>query len=257
VCEHPARHDYDTSTVTTVAFGGSPSAEELQRKVRDTFPNVRSTSNAYGLTETSSVATVISGADALRKPASVGPPVPTVEVRIVDPENRPLGVGETGEVCIRGPILMKGYWNKPEATAEAIDEEGFLHTGDIGHLDDEGYLTITDRKKDMIIRGGENIYCVEIENRLVEHPQIADAAIIGVPHPAPGEAAKAVGPVQPGHAGERTEMDVREWVRAELADFKVPAYVEIRDDPLPRNASGKLLKNVLRGQGEVTFAETL
>lgn len=255
VCEYPGRHDYDTSTVTSVAFGGSPSAEELQRKVAETFPNVRSTSNAYGLTETSSVATVISGADAKRKPDSVGPPVPTVEVRIVDDDNDPVPTGRAGEVCIRGPILMKGYWNKPEATAEAIDEEGWLHTGDIGFLDDEGFLTITDRKKDMIIRGGENVYCVEIENRLVEHPAIADAAVIGVPHPELGEEVKAVVQVEPGHT--LTEDEVREWVRAELADFKVPAHVELRDEPLPRNASGKLLKNVLRGEGEVGFAETL
>ena len=255
VCEHPGRHDYDTSTVTAVAFGGSPSADELQRKVADTFPNVRTTSNAYGLTETSSVATVISGPDAKRKPESVGPPVPTVEVRIVDPLNEPLAQGGTGEVCIRGPILMKGYWNKPEATAEAIDADGWLHTGDIGHLDDEGYLTITDRKKDMIIRGGENIYCVEIENRLVEHPAVADAAIIGVPHAELGEEVKAVVQIEAGET--LSEDDVRSWVRAELADFKVPAYVELRAEPLPRNASGKLLKNVLRGEGEVSFAETL
>src|SRR5690606_7829999 len=218
VCEYPGRHDYDTSTVTSVAFGGSPSAEELQRKIAETFPNVRSTSNAYGLTETSSVATVISGADAKRKPDSVGPPVPTVEVRIVDDDDNPLPTGRTGEVCIRGPIVMKGYWNKPEATAEAIDEEGWLHTGDIGFLDDEGFLTITDRKKDMSTRGGENGYCVEIENRLVEHPAIADAAVIGVPHPELGEEVKAVVQVEPGHT--LTEDEVREWVRAELADFK-------------------------------------
>ncbi len=255
VCEYPGRHDYDTSSVKTVAFGGSPSADELQRRVADTFPNVRSTSNAYGLTETSSVATVISGPDAKRKPDSVGPPVPTVEVRIVDPLNKPLSTGETGEVCIRGPILMKGYWNKPEATAEAIDADGWLHSGDIGHLDDEGYLTITDRKKDMIIRGGENIYCVEIENRLVENPAIADAAIIGVPHPELGEEVKAVVQLESGHS--LSEDDVRAWVRAELADFKVPTYVEVRTDPLPRNASGKLLKNVLRGEGEVSFVETM
>ena len=255
VCEHPARHDYDTSSVTAVAFGGSPSAEELQRKVAEAFPNVRSTSNAYGLTETSSVATVISGPDAKRKPWSVGPPVPGVEIRIVDPEGRPLGVGETGEVCVRGAILMKGYWNKPEATAEAIDDDGFLHTGDIGQLDDEGYLSITDRKKDMIIRGGENIYCVEIENRLVEHPSVADAAVIGVPHPEFGEEVKAVVQTEPG--ASLTHDDVRRWVAAELADFKVPAHVEVRTEPLPRNASGKLLKNVLRGEGEVSFEETL
>jgi long-chain acyl-CoA synthetase len=255
VCEYPGRHDYDTSSVTTVAFGGSPSADELQRKIADTFPNVRSTSNAYGLTETSSVATVISGEDAKRKPWSVGPPVPTVEVQIMDGLGKPVPEGETGEVCIRGPILMKGYWNKPEATAEAIDTDGWLHTGDIGHLDDEGFLSITDRKKDMIIRGGENIYCVEIENRLVDHPAIADAAIIGVPHPELGEEVKAVVQLEPGES--LTEDDVRAWVRAELADFKVPAYVELRTDPLPRNASGKLLKNVLRGDGEVSFAETM
>jgi long-chain acyl-CoA synthetase len=258
VCEHPARVDYDTSSVTTVAFGGSPSADELQRKVAETFPNVRSTSNAYGLTETSSVATVISGDDARRKPHSVGPPVPTVELRIMDAGGRVLGLGETGEVCVRGPILMKGYWNKPEATAEAIDGDGFLHTGDIGHLDDEGYLTITDRTKDMIIRGGENIYCVEIENRLVDHPAIADAAIIGVPHAELGEEVKAVVQVEPGTEGESlTADDVRRWVAAELADFKVPAHVELRSEPLPRNASGKLLKNVLRGEGEVSFVETM
>jgi steroid-24-oyl-CoA synthetase len=259
VCEHPARHDYDTSSVTTVAFGGSPSADELQRKVAETFPNVRSTSNAYGLTETSSVATVIGGADAKRKPHSVGPPVPTVELRIMDPDGRVLGVGETGEVCVRGPILMKGYWNKPDATAEAIDADGFLHTGDIGHIDDEGYLTITDRKKDMIIRGGENVYCVEIENRLVEHPAIADAAVIGVPHAELGEEVKAVVQVegQAPEGGALTADDVRRWVAAELADFKVPAHVELRTEPLPRNASGKLLKNVLRGEGDVSFVETV
>jgi long-chain acyl-CoA synthetase len=255
VCEYPARHDYDTSSVTTVAFGGSPSADELQRKVADTFPNVQSTANAYGLTETSSVATVISGEDAKAKPWSVGPPVPTVEVQIVDALGKALPQGETGEVCIRGPILMKGYWNKPEATAEAIDEDGWLHTGDIGHLDEDGYLAITDRKKDMIIRGGENIYCVEIENRLVLHPAVADAAVIGVPHPELGEEVKAVVQVESGHS--LTDDEVRQWVAAELADFKVPVYVELRTEPLPRNASGKLLKNVLRGEGEVSFAETM
>jgi long-chain acyl-CoA synthetase len=255
VCELPNRHDFDTTSVTSVAFGGSPSADELQRKIRETFPNVRSTSNAYGLTETSSVATVLTGPDALRKPNSVGPPVPTVEISIQGPGGAVLPTGTAGEVCVRGPILMKGYWGKPEATAEAIDPEGWLHTGDIGVLDDEGFLTITDRMKDMIIRGGENIYCVEIENRLVEHPAIADAAVIGVPHAELGEEVKAVVQVEPGQ--ELTVDDVRAWVRAELADFKVPVYVDIQPGTLPRNASGKLLKNVLRGEGTVSFAETM
>jgi long-chain acyl-CoA synthetase len=255
VCEHPDRHDYDTSSVRSVAFGGSPSADELQRMIRETFPNVATTSNAYGLTETSSVATVISGQDALERPTSVGPPVPTVRVKIVDPVGEELGPHETGEVCITGPILMAGYWNKPEATAEAIDPDGWLHTGDLGHLDDDGFLYITDRKKDMIIRGGENIYCVEIEQRLVAHPEIADAAIIGVAHPELGEEVKAV--VQLEDGSSLTEADVRQWVADGLAAFKVPTYVDLWQDKLPRNASGKLLKNVLRGEGEVSFAETM
>jgi steroid-24-oyl-CoA synthetase len=257
VCEYSGRHQYDTSTVKTVAFGGSPSADELQRKVRDTFPNVRSTSNAYGLTETSSVATVNSGPDAVRKPWSVGPPVPTVRIRIEAPDGTEAALGEPGEVCVRGPILMKGYWGKPEATAEAIDEDGWLHTGDVGTLDDEGFLAITDRKKDMIIRGGENVYCVEIENRLVDHPAIADAAVVGVPHPSLGEEVKAVVQVESG--ASLTANDVRQWVAAELADFKVPAHVQLSTEPLPRNASGKLLKNVLRGDRAAAdrFTDTL
>ena len=255
VCEHPDRHDYDTSSVKSVAFGGSPSADELQRMIRETFPNVSSTSTAYGLTETSSVATVISGQDAIERPTSVGPPVPTVQVKVIDAAGNDLGANATGEVCITGPILMAGYWNKPEATAEAIDADGWLHTGDVGHLDDDGFLYITDRAKDMIIRGGENIYCVEIEQRLVTHPEIADAAIIGVPHPELGEEVKAV--VQLEDGATLTEADVKQWVADGLAAFKVPAYVTLQHDKLPRNASGKLLKNVLRGEGDVSFAETM
>jgi long-chain acyl-CoA synthetase len=254
VCEDPSRHDYDTSTVVSVAFGGSPSADELQRKVHETFPNVRSTTNAYGLTESSSVATAIGGQDAIDKPTSVGPPVPTLELKIRDKNGNEVATGQTGEVTMYGPLIMAGYWNKPEATAETV-RDGWLYTGDIGYVDDDGFLYITDRKKDMIIRGGENIYCVEIENRLVEHPAIADAAVIGVPHPELGEEVKAVVQVEPGHT--ITEDEVRDWVRETLAGFKVPTYVEIREEKLPRNASGKLLKNVLRGSGDVSFAETM
>ena len=254
LCEHPARHDYDTSTIVSVAFGGSPSAEELQRKVRETFPNVSTTTNAYGLTESSSVATAISGQDAIDRPQSVGPPVPTLEIAIRDETGNVVPQGELGEVTMFGPLIMAGYWRKPEATADTI-RDGWLYTGDIGYLDEDGYLYITDRKKDMIIRGGENIYCVEIENRLVEHPAIADAAVIGVPHPSLGEEVKAVVQVEPGES--ITEDEVRQWVGETLANFKVPAYVEVRSEKLPRNASGKLLKNVLRGSGDVSFDETM
>ncbi len=253
-CEHPARHDYDTSTVISVSFGGSPSADELQRKIRETFPNVKATTNAYGLTESSSVATCLTGADALRRAESVGLPMPTVDIAVADPDGTHLGPNETGEILIRGPIIMAGYWNKPEATASTV-VDGWLHTGDLGHLDSDGYLYVTDRAKDMIIRGGENIYCVEIENRLVEHPAVADAAIIGVAHPSLGEEVKAVIQVEPG--ASLSEDEVRAWVRETLAEFKVPTHVELRDEKLPRNASGKLLKNALRGEGDVSFLETM
>jgi long-chain acyl-CoA synthetase len=254
LCEHPARHDYDTSTVRSVAFGGSPSADELQRKVRDTFPNVKSASNVYGLTESSSGVTINLAADAASRPESVGLPMPVAEIRIAGPDGAEQPPFSPGEVLIKGPQIMPGYWNKPEATAESI-VDGWLHTGDIGHLDDDGFLYITDRKKDMIIRGGENIYCVEIEQRLVDHPDIADAAIIGVPHPELGQEVKAV--VQLVEGTTMTEAEVRQWVADGLAAFKVPTYVDVSYDKLPRNASGKLLKNVLRGEGVVSFVETM
>ncbi len=254
VCEAPERHDYDTSTVASVSFGGSPSAEEMQRRIRETFPNLKATTNAYGLTESSSAATTLTGADALRKPDSVGLPMPTVDVAIAAPDGTHLGPNQTGEVLLRGPIIMPGYWNKPEATASTVID-GWLHTGDVGHLDDEGYLFITDRAKDMLIRGGENVYCVEIENRLVEHPGIADAAVIGVAHETLGEEVKAVIEVAPG--AELGDDEIRQWVAETLATFKVPTYIERWDGKLPRNASGKLLKNVLRGEGHVSFAETM
>jgi long-chain acyl-CoA synthetase len=254
VCEAPERHDYDTSTVTSVSFGGSPSADEMQRRVRETFPSLKATTNAYGLTESSSVATTLTGEDALRKPDSVGLPMPTVDLAIAGPDGTHLGPGETGEVLLRGPIIMPGYWNKPEATASTVID-GWLHTGDVGHVDDEGYLFITDRAKDMLIRGGENIYCVEIENRLVEHDAIADAAVIGVPHDSLGEEVKAVIEVAPG--ADPSDAEIQQWVAQTLAPYKVPTYIERWDGKLPRNASGKLLKNVLRGEGHVSFAETM
>src|SRR3954451_7841174 len=146
--------------------------------------------------------------------------MPVVEIKIVDAAGNEVAQGGTGEVLIKGPIIMAGYWNKPEATADTV-VDGWLKTGDIGYLDEDGFLFITDRAKDMIIRGGENIYCVEIEQRLVDHPAIADAAVIGVPHPELGEEVKAV--IQRAPGAQITEAEAKEWVAATLANFKVPA----------------------------------
>ncbi|MCZ7631023.1 MAG: acyl--CoA ligase [Microthrixaceae bacterium] len=140
--EHPARHDHDLSTIVSVAFGGSPSADELQRRIRETFPNVKATTNAYGLTESSSVATILTAGESVERVDSVGLPMPVVDIAIADPLGNHLPTGQTGEVLIRGPIVMAGYWDNPEATAATI-RDGWLHTGDVGHLDDDGYLYIT------------------------------------------------------------------------------------------------------------------
>ncbi|MGA2208214.1 MAG: class I adenylate-forming enzyme family protein [Acidimicrobiales bacterium] len=260
VADDPRRHDYDLSSVTSIAYGGSPSAGELQRMVRETFPNVNSIGNAYGLTETSSVATVNSGQDARDRPDSVGRPMPVVELKIVDPLTPTAGIeaaesyaaGVAGEICVRGPILMAEYWNKPIET-QAVLQHGWLRTGDLGNLDEDGFLYVTDRAKDMIIRGGENVYCIEIENRLVEHPAVAEAAVVGVPHPSLGEEVKAIVRFEEGQSA--TAEELRAFVAETLADFKVPTYVTFADEPLPRNASGKLLKTVLRGSAEAVMSE--
>jgi long-chain acyl-CoA synthetase len=254
VVEHPARHRFDLSSVITVAYGGSPAATELQRRIRETFPNLRSQGNAYGLTETSSAATYNAGPELARRPDSVGRPFPIIDLRVVDEQLRGVPSGRVGEVLVQGPTLMPGYWNDPSGTKEALTD-GWLRTGDLGYLDEEGYLYLTDRAKDLIIRGGENVYCVEIENRLCEHPAIVEAAVIGVPHPTLGEEVKAVVRVEPG--SHLSTGEVRDWVAARLADFKVPAHVAFTEEPLPRNASGKLLKDVLRGEADPSLTETM
>lgn len=243
---------YDLSCVTRIGYGGAPSAPELVARIDECFPQAhRSLSTAYGLTETASVATANTGDDYFSHPGSCGRPVPTVELRIMDPDGRALPLGETGEIALRGPTVMRrGYWNRPDATAEVIDSDGWFRTGDVGHVDAAGFLYISDRAKDMIIRAGENVYCVEVEDALFAHSDVEDVAVVGVPHSVLGEEVKAVVVLRRG-ATEDSEA-LRAWCAPRLASFKVPDHWEFRAE-LPRNPAGKVLKNLLRGD-EAAFA---
>jgi len=245
VLESPDLAKRDTSSISSVGYGGAPAPPELVRRIRDAFGDVISPSNGYGLTETSSVSTMNRGPDYVRKPDSVGRPVPVVSVKVVDDAGREVAEGGVGELWIRGPNVVRGYWNKPEATAEGFTD-GWLHTGDIARVDDEGFVYIVDRAKDMVIRGGENVYCVEVETVLYDHPAVVDAAVFGIPHPVLGEEVAAV--VQVKRGASVTEQELRDHVAAHLAGFKVPVRVEVRDEPLPRNPQGKILKRQLRDE---------
>jgi long-chain acyl-CoA synthetase len=242
VLEHPDFGRYDLSSVRSIGYGGAPAAPELVRRLDAMFPG-RTPSNGYGLTETSSVTTLNGGLDYRRRPDSVGVPIPVCDVEVFDADGEPLPLGEVGELWIKGPNVVKGYWNKPEATSAAITD-GWLHSGDVARLDDEGFVYIVDRAKDMIIRGGENVYCVEVEAALYEHPAVNDAAVIGIPHQVLGEEVGAVVYALPGM--DVTEEELRAHVAARLAAFKVPVRVWFRDEPLPRNPAGKILKRDLR-----------
>jgi long-chain acyl-CoA synthetase len=242
VLEHPDFGRYDLSSVRAIGYGGAPAAPELVRRLDSMFPG-RTPSNGYGLTETSSVTTMNGGLDYRRKPDSVGVPVPVCDVKVVDGDGTTLPLGEIGELWIKGPNVVKGYWNKPAATADAISE-GWLHSGDVARIDEEGFVYIVDRAKDMIIRGGENVYCVEVETTLFEHPAVTDAAAIGIPHLVLGEEVGAVVHLAPGMTA--TEDELREFVAARIAAFKVPVRIWFMDDPLPRNPNGKILKRDLK-----------
>jgi len=241
--EHPAREKYDLSSLTSVTYGGAPSAPELVRKIVETFPGSLP-GNGWGMTETSATFSSHLGKDYEVRPDSCGPAAPTGEMRIMNLEGTAeLPIGEVGELWVKGPNVVKLYWNKPEATAETF-RDGWLRTGDLARLDEEGFCFIIDRAKDMLIRGGENIYCVEVENVLYDHPDVMDAALVGVPHKTLGEEPAAVVHLKPG--GTATEAELQAWVRERLAAFKVPVKVVFWPETLPRNANGKILKTELK-----------
>lgn len=255
VCRHPDRDRFDLTSMRAISYGGSPAPPELPGLVRATFPEVRSVANAYGLTESGTIIAVNGGADFERRPDSVGRPFPIIEVRIGDGDSEADDTGGPGEIHLRGPMIMPGYWGNSSATAEVLSPDGWLHTGDLGYLDDDGFLYVTDRAKDMIIRGGENVYPAEIEQRLGEHPDVIEAAVVGIPDSDLGEAVKAIVRVVTGSA--TTDAQLGGFVEEALASFKVPSVWERVTEPLPRNATGKLLKNMLRSGGVVSLDEVL
>ena len=254
VCRHPEQDRFDLTSMRAISYGGSPAPPELPAMVRATFPNVRSVGNAYGLTESGTVIAVNNGADFERRPDSVGRPFPIIELRIGETDELPIP-GVVGEIHLRGPMVMRGYWDDPEATHAILSDDGWLHTGDLGSVDEDGFLYVTDRAKDVVIRGGENVYPAEIEQRLGEHPDVLEAAVIGTPDPDLGEAIKALVRLVAGSVV--TDDELRRFVAETLANFKVPATIERVTAPLPRNATGKLMKAVLRAGGETGLSELL
>jgi acyl-CoA synthetase (AMP-forming)/AMP-acid ligase II len=239
--EHPERHKYDLSSIEAIAYGGAPSAPELVKKIYEEFGALPG--NGWGMTETMATVTSHSSEDYLNRPTSAGPPVAVADLEIRDDDGTTvLPVGEVGELWARGPMIVKGYWNKPEATAETFID-GWVRTGDLARLDEEGFVYIVDRAKDMIIRGGENIYSTEVENCLYAHPAVTDCALIGLPHRTLGEEPAAVVHLAPGT--EATEAELQAWVKARLAVFKTPVAIRFVHETLPRNANGKILKREL------------
>jgi len=233
--------NYDLGSLKNIIYGGAPASPELVRRLREAFPSVR-LGNGYGLAESSSLATFLPDEYSIEKPNSVGPPVPTLEMRVVDEDGRKVATGKIGEVLLKGPNVVDGYWQDPAGTRE-IFADGWLATGDLGRIDDEGFLYIVDRKKDLIIRGGENIYSVEIQNVLQSHPHVFEAAVVGEPDKVFGEQVKAYIVSNPGHSLSVDE--ILDFCDQHLADFKIPKYVEFVKE-LPRNPAGKVDKRALR-----------
>ena len=242
IIEHPDRDHYDLSSLESISYGGAPSAPELVRRIQSDLKAMPG--NGWGMTETMATVTSHSAEDYLNRPDSCGPPLPVADLSIRDVDGvTEVPVGQVGELWARGPMIVKGYWNKPQATAETF-VDGWVRTGDLARLDEDGFCFIVDRAKDMIIRGGENIYSSEVENVLYDHPAVTDAALIGLPHRTLGEEPVAVVHLAPGMAA--TVEELQAWVRERLANFKVPVRIVFCEETLPRNANGKIMKRDLK-----------
>jgi fatty-acyl-CoA synthase len=243
LCADPSLPGRDLSALKTISWGAAPATTTLLNQMAAAFPRAVNIA-VFGQTEMSPVTCALDGADALRKIGSIGKPVSIVSTRIVDDGMKDVAPGEVGEIVYRGPTTMAGYWQNPEATAEAF-RGGWFHSGDLVHADEEGFLYVVDRKKDMIITGGENVYCAEVENALAAHPAVAELSVIGLAHERWGETPAAVVVLRSG--ARLTVEELRDWGSDRLARYKLPTVLYVVEG-LPRNASGKVMKNVLRGQ---------
>lgn len=249
--QHPAAGDYDTSSITKCTAGADKLPMETKRQLLEFFPKINGIYDVYGCTEASPCITILNERDSMRKDGSVGLALPFLDARVLDELDKPVEPGQVGELVCRGSNVMQGYHNDVEATRAAI-REGWLHTGDMAVLDDEGFFYIVDRKKDMIVSGGENIYPREIEEVLYTHPDIAEAAVVAMPDDTWGESGRAFVALKQGRS--LTAQEVIEYCKQHLASYKKPKRVDFLDE-LPRNASGKVLKRNLRqlplgGKGE-------
>lgn len=259
VVNHPDVGEYDLSSVLTCGSGGAPMPLEVQRRLREVFPNAKKVvAVGYGQTECAGLATLNFGDGLEEHPDSVGWPFPTVDISIHSPTGEMLPDGTEGEIWVSGPVVMKEYWGRPVDTAEVLTPDRRLRTGDIGHLLD-GMLYVNARARDMIIRAAENVYPLEIEMRIEEHPAVRESAVVGVDHPELGQEVKAIVVVETGAVVESGDDDLpaalTAWVSQTLAYYKVPAHWELRTEALPRNAAGKVMKNVLVGDAANPFVE--
>jgi long-chain acyl-CoA synthetase len=240
--EAPSFGKTDLSSVVRVGGGGAPRPAGNVLRIDKEFPNA-APNIGWGMTETNAIGAAVSGDDYVARPDSTGSPSFILDFKIVDEEGNEASAGEQGEVWVKGASIIRGYWNKPEDTAEAITD-GWLHTGDVGYFDEDGYLYICDRIKDMILRGGENVYCAEIESALYDHPSVLEATVFGIPDERLGEIPAAMIALKENH--DPTEKEIQEYVAMRLARFKVPERVWFSREPLPRMASEKIFKRKIR-----------
>ncbi len=253
VLDSPELATTDVSSVDNVGFGGAPVTPELQQRMREAFPNAATgVGLGYGSSESVAVATMIGGEDLVERPRSCGIACSTFEIQIRDENGRTLPDGTDGGIYVRSPYTMLGYWGDPDATAAALDDDGWLSMGDVGRMDD-GFLTINSRASDRILRAAENISPAEIELRLDAHPDVLEAAVVGVEHPELGQEVKAHVVVRSPEAV--TVVDLERWVGETLAAFKVPSLWDIGTDRLPRNAAGKVVKSALTGERDLDQIE--